>query len=722
MAIGAMAPLPPLAVRFGWRRRIRPILQSQSSECGLVCLAMVAEYHGASHDLRTLRNRVGLSSRGLSGAGILDAAYQMDLQATATRLDLHELRILRLPAILHFDMNHCVVLERMTKFGAFVVDPALGRKKIPNDQLSKRFTGVAFQVEPGAGFRKAPRERKTKWSDLVGRVGGLRSALGQILALATLLELLGLASPLLMQTIVDKVLTSGDRQLLMVVGGAFALLMVFQSVVSAARSWAMTCLGQQLSYNWVNRIYAHLIRLPDGYFARRHLGDVVSRFDSVAAIQQTMTTRIAEVVLDGTMGLFTLVLMAHYSRFLTGIAIVAVLVYAVLRFTSFRLVNESNVSEITANATQQTHFIESVRGVTAIRLFNRQSAQTARYMATMATTFSARATLESIHLLFGTAHTLLFGLLRICLLLVGAHIALRGDFTTGMLVAFTAYADRFAVRASSLIDFLIDMKMMRMHVDRIADITEEPAEYCLNGTLPVEPKEPSVEFRNVSFRYSKKDPWILGNCSFRVEAGQAACIIGTSGAGKSTIIKLMCGLLDPVEGQILIGGVSIEDMGKSRVRLIMNAVMQDDSLFSGSLGENITFFDEQSDVSRMEWSAQMAAIADDIHEMPMRYETLVGDMGSSLSGGQRQRVLLARAIYAKPLILLTDEATSHLDATTEMRVLGNIESLKITRIAVAHRQETVRLADVVLELADKRVVARPCHHGLAPAVAPPLLA
>jgi ATP-binding cassette subfamily B protein RaxB len=689
-----------LKVRFGWRRKVRPILQTQSSECALACLAMIAEYYGATHDMRDLRAKIGLSSRGLNGAGLVDAAYQMKLQASGVRLEVEELQSLQLPALLHFDMNHCVVLTALSRRKATIIDPACGLQSLDMKQLSQRFTGVAFTASPLSDFQRVQSRRKIDLSELTGSSVGLKRAIVEIVTLAVIVELLGLASPLMMQTIVDKVLPSGNTNLVLMVGVAFATLMVLQAVLFAARSWAMTSLGQQLSFNWISRVYSHLIRLPDSYFGTRHLGDVVSRFDSVAAVQRTLTTRVAEVVLDAGVGSLTLVVMFFYDVRLAIITVMFVLAYAALRHASYSAMNRLTTSEIAVSARQQSNFLESIRGVTAIRLFNRQSAQTARYAANMAKTLEARAILDSIHLTFGTINSLLFGLLRITLLIVGSIFALKGKFSVGMLVAFIAYADRFAERASSLIDFMVDIRMMQMHGERIADITSEPIETHLYGDTRLAPKDFSIELRNVSFRYSQKDAWILKGCSATIASGTSVCIVGSSGVGKSTVAKLLAGMLDPTEGQIFIGGVDVRNLGKTRVRSLLGAVLQEDSLFSGSIAENISFFDEQPSAESIGACARLASIEDDIVRMPMRYETLIGDMGSSLSGGQRQRVLLARALYRSPSILLTDEATSHLDPATEATILANIRSMNVTRVSVAHRIESVRLADRILELRD----------------------
>jgi ATP-binding cassette subfamily B protein RaxB len=267
-----------------------------------------------------------------------------------------------------------------------------------------------------------------------------------------------------------------------------------------------------------------------------------------------------------------------------------------------------------------------------------------------------------------------------------------------MLIAFIAYADQFISRAAGLIDKWVDFRMLRLHAERVADIAltapEASADQPWSGPIPAA----SIELDNVSFRYADDEPWILRHCSLRVEAGESIAIVGPSGCGKSTLAKLVLGLLQPVEGEVRFGGIPIGKLGLDTYRQWVSAVMQDDQLFAGSVADNISFFDPEVSMERVVVAAHMAAIHDDIMAMPMGYESLVGDMGSSLSGGQKQRVILARALYRRPLLLMLDEATSHLDARREQMVNAAISHIAVTRIVVAHRPETIASAKHVIAL------------------------
>jgi ATP-binding cassette subfamily B protein RaxB len=267
-----------------------------------------------------------------------------------------------------------------------------------------------------------------------------------------------------------------------------------------------------------------------------------------------------------------------------------------------------------------------------------------------------------------------------------------------MLIAFIAYADQFISRAAALIDKGIDFRMLKLHAERLADIASSAPEPADEPGWVGDPADASIELRDVSFRYADGEPWILRNCSLRVESGASVAIAGPSGCGKTTLAKIMLGLLEPDEGEVLFGGIPIRKLGLGRYRARVAAVMQDDQLFAGSIADNICFFDPQPNWDLIAAAATTAAIHADIAAMPMGYQTLVGDMGSSLSGGQRQRVILARALYRCPQLLVLDEATSHLDIERERLVNTAIQQIRITRVVIAHRAATVAAVEAVITL------------------------
>lgn len=683
-------------LHFGWGRRLPMIRQSEAAECGLACLAMIAGYHGHRVDLPSLRQRFSLSLKGVTLARLIEIAQSLGLSCRPLRLELDELSQLQTPCILHWDLDHFVVLREVRRGHAVIHDPAIGERRLKLAEVGAHLTGVAVELSKGPTFQRKEAPPPVSLRTMAGSIRGLGRALTVIFSLALALELFALLWPQFLQMAVDQVLADGDHDLLTFLGLSFVLLLVMQTVVSALRTWTVMWLSTHFNLSWAGNVFQHLLRLPQDYFMKRHLGDIVSRFGAVSVIQQTLTTQFVSVILDGLMAALTLVVMLLYSPFLSGIVVAALLVYAVMRTLYYRAYFESNLSQITVSAKQQSCFMEAVRGVQTLRLHNQGPAQTSRYLNATADTLNTSIAVQRLNLLFGSIDGLTSGAQRVGVLWLGAWLALEGQFSAGMLMAFVAYADQFTSRASGLVDYVVQLKLLRMQGERLADIVLTAPEPHTEGNRVGPEPEPSIRFDKVSFRYAPGEPWVLKDCTFEIKAGETVAITGPSGRGKSTVLRLMLGLLDPQAGTISVGGVDLQQLGKRAWRDMVGSVMQDDTLFAGSIADNISFYDEAATSERIETAARLAQLHDDIVVMPMAYRTLVGDMGSTLSGGQKQRLFLARAIYKQPRVLVLDEATSHLDVPCENRINAALASLHATRIFVAHRAQTIQAADRVL--------------------------
>lgn len=695
-----MAPTDPSPrLSFWQRRRLPVVLQSEAAECGLACLAMVAAYWGHRTDLAGLRERFAISLKGATLKGLIAMAQALQLQARPLKLELAELRELQLPCVLHWDMNHFVVLQRVGRRRITVHDPAVGRRELSLEEASKHFTGVALELSPSANFAPIEAARPFTLRSLMGRVTGLRRGLAQLLLLGIALQVCALMAPFYLQWTVDEALVSADRDLLTVLGLGFALLVLVQTAIGAVRSWVTTVLSTQLGFQWMGQAFAHLMKLPLAYFQKRHLGDVVSRFGSLQTIQKALTTQLVEAVIDGLLVIATATVMLLYSPALTAVATAAVALYAGLRWVLYRGLREASAEQIVHAAQQQTHLLESVRGAAGIRLFGREQERRIGWLNHLAEQSNAELRIARLSISYNTAQSWLFGTERVLVVWLAALAVLDTRFSVGMLFAFLSYKDQFSQRLAALIDKLFELRMLRLHGERVADILLTPAE--AEGPeleRPTDEQPPEIELRGVSFRYAESEPWVLQQLNLRIPAGQCVAITGPSGCGKTTLVKLLLGLLEPSEGEILIGGVPLHHLGLRNFRQTVGTVMQDDPLFTGSIGENIHFFDPSADAVRVDAASRQAALHADIVAMPMGYHTLLGDGGAGLSGGQKQRLLLARALYKQPRILVLDEATSHLDAGNEQRVNAAIGQLALTRILVAHRLETIAMAQRVVVL------------------------
>ena len=693
---------------FGRRRRLPMLLQTEAAECGLASAAMVACYYGHDIDLPSLRQRESLSLKGMTLIQLIAVAGRLDLATRPLRVEMEHLRHLRTPCILHWDLNHFVVLKQATAKFLVIHDPAQGVRRIRIEEASKHFTGVALELWPAAQFKPQKARQSISIKGLMGDVHGLKRGLIQVLLLALALEGLVLVGPFYLQWVIDQVLVTHDASLLGVLVLGFLLLTVFQVAVTAMRAWSIVWISARLSVQWVGNLFGHLLHLPLAFFEKRHIGDVVSRFGSVQTIQQTLTTQFVGAALDGLMSIITLVVMALYSVPLTGLVLAAFALYALLRWGIFRPLRRATEDHLVYAAHQQSDLLESIRGMQALKLANQQDQRRARYANALVDTTQREIAIQRWTLAFQASNGLVFGAGRVLLIGLAALLVLRGEFSVGMLVAFVAYADLFTRRAGNLIDHWNDFRMLGLHAERVADIALTEPEAQLHGTYTGPDPEPRLEVKHLSFRYAEGEPWVIRDLSFSIAPGESVAIAASSGTGKTTLAKLVLGLLEPTAGQILYGGIDIRTLGLARYRTLVAAVMQDDQLFAGSIADNIAFFDAEATPLRIEAAARLAHIHDEIAAMPMSYQTLVGDMGSSLSGGQKQRVLLARALYRKPKLLVLDEATSHLDVAREREVNALVKRVNITRLVFAHRPETLASADRAITLDKANPNLSPC--------------
>lgn len=691
-------------LQTGWRRRLPMILQTEAAECGIASLSMVAGYFGHNTDLADIRRRFSVSLKGASLKDLIRIAEQLHMAARPVRVKLSEMLLLRTPCVLHWDLNHFVVLKKIGTDHAVIHDPAAGVRRMPTSEVSQHFTGVALELIPTREFESTESPTRVKFSAILGHMIGINRALTQLLFLALTIEVFAITSPLFMQWVVDHALLTANYDLLTVLIIGFALLLAIRTSLSAMRGWML--MGMQASLNVQARtnLFSHLIDLPTSFFATRHIGDVMSRFNSQGTILKAITTELLEALLDGLMATLTLFIMFLYSPKLTGLVLACVFIYAALRWLLYRPLRQASAEAIVWSARQNSHFLETLRGIQTIKLFNGQDNRRSHWINLMIEAVNRQLTTQKLRLLFRTSKGILFGGLTIMVVGFGAQNVMASSMSIGMLLAFIAYQDQFVRRITELINKIVDLQMLRLHAERLADIAlTEPETPMAATSRPRVRRFVGIEARDLSFRYSANDPYILKGVNFRVEPGESVAIIGSSGCGKTTLLKLLAGLLQPTSGDILVDGQSIARYGVEGYRAMIGVVMQEDKLFAGSIQDNISFFSETPDFERAEACAKLAAIHADIREMPMAYETLIGDMGTALSGGQKQRLLIARALYRQPSLLLLDEATSHLDLLREKQVSAAINKIRMTRIIVAHRPETIRSAERVISLEKGKV-------------------
>jgi ATP-binding cassette subfamily B protein RaxB len=699
-----MALLDQLDFRSG--NRLPVLLQTEAAECGLASVAMVACYHGHRTDIAELRRRFSVSLKGATLARLMEIGAGLGFETRALRVELDELPQLAMPCVLHWNLNHFVVLKSVDRTRAVIHDPAIGVREISLDALSRSFTGVALELVPTNRFEsKAPPPAVTA-AQLAGPVTGLRRSLAQILGLALALELFALLTPFYFQWVIDQSLVSADRDLLSVLATGFLFVIAFQALLGAVRTWSVARLGAALNVQWMANVFTHLLRLPIEYFQKRYLIDVVTRFSSIQTIQRALTTHFVESVIDGCMVLATLAMMLLYSPRLVVVTLLAVAAYLAVRLMCLRSLRVATEEHVICASRQQGHLLETIRGIQTIKLFGNQVPRRGHWMNLAVETTNRELALTRLGLSIRAVNQLVFGAERVVVIWLGALLALDQVFSAGMLIAYVAYKDLFVARAGALIDKAIELRMLRVHGERLADIvlTAPEVEPAPGAALGSRALPASLETEALSFRYAEGEPWVLKDCSLRIEAGESVAIVGASGCGKSTLIKVLLGLMQPTAGCVRVGGKDLLGLDPAELLEKFGTVMQDYQLVAVSVAENICFFASEVDHADIERAARLAGVHDDIAAMPMAYNTLIGDMGAALSGGQKQRLLLARALYRNPRFLFLDEATSHLDVDRELSVNETVRGLNLTRVIIAHRPDTIRSADRVIVMDGGRVV------------------
>ncbi|WED22395.1 peptidase domain-containing ABC transporter [Vibrio sp. JC009] len=689
---------------WGWGKKLALVRQTESAECGVACLAMIADWHGHKISLRHLREKFGITQHGMSFARLIECAELLKLSGRAVRLDLDELDQLSTPCILHWNLNHFVVLKSVKRDKVVLHDPANGVVQQTLAEVNKHFTGIALELTPTHDFKKRYEKEKTKLSELIGKTIGLKASLIKIFVFALVLEALALLLPMLNQIVIDEVLVGYDENLLILIIFAILIITATQTLIGLAKEWATISLSVNFNLQWTANVFHHLFRLPVEWFEKRDIGSISAKFAAINVIQNTLTTSVIQALLDLVLVIGTLVLMLLYSPVLSAIAIIAAFIYVLLRFVWFGAFKRAEENTWEANTQEESYFLETARGVLSLRVNGTLPWRESAWRNLNIRRRNAQLYELKLGMIYNTINISIISLVSASVLWFGANLVLSGEFTIGMLVAFLSYQGRFSGSISSLIDKYFEYKMLSIYNERLADIvlTQKEVNYDY-GIASAQLKSTVdstelIDFSNVSFSYGTNEPLLLNKASFKLKQGEIVALVGPSGCGKSTISKLLLGIYQPTSGHIKFFGNS--NLSVKEVRQRIGVVLQEDQLFSGSIIENITFFGSKLDEELLVQCAQKAGVHDDIERLNMGYHTLVGEMGSSLSGGQKQRILIARALYKKPELLILDEATSSLDIHTESLVCQKFREIGLPILMIAHRPETIASSDRVLLLKD----------------------
>ena len=689
-------------------RRVPWVQQMEVADCGAACLAMVLGLHGRHVSLQQAREAVGLARGGVSAGDLVEAGRRFGLRGRGFRLEPEELGHLPTGAILHWGFDHFVVYEGSDRRGIWVVDPAAGRDRVPWARFRAHFTGVALTFEPEAGFQ-AGGARAGSFSPYVKRLLHHRGPLLRIVLLSLLVQLATLALPLLLRLVVDRIVPSGDAQLLLVIAGGMAVVVAFQVVAQLVRSFLLlhlrAALDVELSAGFVDRLAA----APLPFFQLRPAGDLVARYESNRALRHTLTAATLSTLLDGGLVVLYLVVLFVASPGLGGLVVLLGMLQVAVLLVFGGRVRERMSAELEAEARTQSHLVEMLAGIETLKPMGAETRWVERWSNLFVREVNAGIRRTSLGSVAGAVVSGLTLASPLAIVLAGAWLVLEGRLTLGTMLALQALAVGVLTPVSSLIQTALTVQEAKGHVARIADVLDAPREQDLASVRPAPALRGGIALEHVRFRYGEHEPWVLADVSLVVEPGQKVAIVGRSGAGKSTLARLMVGLFVPQEGRVLLDGQDLSGLEARSVRSQIGVVVQDARIFGGTARENVTLGDPAIDADRVAEALRLAEIQEDVEALAMGEETPLAAGGATLSGGQRQRLALARALARRPAILLLDEATSDLDTETEARITENLAGLRATRIVIAHRLSTVVDADLIVVLDAGRIVETGTH-------------
>ncbi len=694
-------------------RRVPVLLQMSMVECGAACLAMILSYHGRRTSVSEVRERCQVGRDGLSALDIVKAARAYGLRVRAVSLQQNDLRLVSLPAIIHWEFNHFIVIERASPQQVEVVDPALGRRRMSTEEFFNGFTGIVIMLEPGVHFDQTSRGRKTNLrSYALNYLKIAPLSLLQILGASLLLQLFGLAVPLLTAVVIDQILPFKLKDVLTVLGVGLFMLIAAQTVVTLLRASLLLYLQTRVDTRMMLSFFEQLLSLPLRFLHQRSSGDILARLSSNLIIRDTISNQLISTILDGSFVITYLIILFSRSAPFAWLTLGIGLLQVVILIVSSRVVQPLAKQELLTQGKFHGYAAEALVGVTTLEAAGAGQRALERWTNLFFARMNASVRRSYFSALVETMVTNLRTPAPLLLLIIGTTQVLSGALDAGTMLALVALVTAFLTPLGSLVASGQELQLVRSHLERVADVMEAEPEQQIQAVSQPPRLTGHIRLEQVQFQYAPQSPVVLHDIHLMIQPHQKVAIVGRTGSGKSTLGMLLLGFSLPTAGEIYYDGFSLRTLDYQAVRAQFGVVTQGATLFSGSIRENIALNHPGMPMEQIVQAASAAAIHEDILQMPMEYETAVAEGGSALSGGQRQRLGLARALATNPVILLLDEATSALDVVTEQAIEHNLRALHCTQIIIAHRLSTIRHADLILVLDQGTIVERGTHEDL----------
>lgn len=663
---------------------------------------MLVNFYGKLYSLETMRQLSGMPSQGASVKDIMAAAERLQLRGRALRLELSDICHLTLPAVLHWDMDHFVVVKTISRKYVTIHDPAVGIKRYLKAELDRHFTGVALEFQPTTEFLKEEEPEcsvRMSLSELVAGMPGIITSLVPVLFLSILIQILALLTPLYLQLVIDQGIIKGDLSLVFMLALMFGVLMIIRVLISYLRGLMLLATSNQLGYSLVGETFHHLLRLPLSFFERRELGDIVSRFSALDRIKQLMTSDMITAVVDGIFSLLTLVLLFLYQPMLAMITVSAVVMHSLLRISTLSAERRRRQEAVEMEARHQTRFMEDVRSIASIKINGMEAERESDWLQRYSQFINCGFGLGRLQLRLSSGEAAILGVENLLIIFFASELVVSGGLSLGQMMSFVFLKQHFLGSVLAMIPKLGELRLMRLELERIADIRHAQPEPGFRKSALFNPVvQGHISISNLSFGYPGDRGFILQNLDIDIPAGEITVLTGPSGSGKSTLLKLILGLESVQHGSLLVDGWDHSQRCPRRFREQVAALLHDESLLAGTLAFNINLGVDPGNRQRLEKASTDAGIAALVASLPMGYATRVGELGNQFSAGQLRRILIARALYRQPRLLILDETLSHLGQCAALEIIARLRCLAITVIIVSHDSSIIAAADRRIQL------------------------
>lgn len=688
------------------RRRVRSLVQSETNECGLTCLAMVANYHRHDIGLSYLRALFPLSRTGMTLGDIVELADGLGLDAGGYALsNVSELANVSLPAILHWNGNHFVVLESIKAGRYRVHDPEFGLRIYDQADMERMFSGIVLEFAPRMDLKQFKAERKLTLIEVVRATRGLGSTIWQIALVSAAIALLGLATPVLLQVSLDVVIPQVDLDLLQVLAIGLALMMTFEALGRWLRDFVTLRASTLLQLQFTRNVVGHAFRLPLTYFELRHPGDFVARVDSIDHVKTYLVGGLVTAFADSLTSILLIGMMFYYSppmAFATLLTLAAVLA---MRFLTFPKLNQATAGSLEARSEERGRLLDGLRRVDSLKAHNGTELFALRWFESFTRfanlDFRARKAGIDAELLM---HVVI-ALSTVTTLYMGITGVIANALTIGTLYAFFALRTDFFERVNLLTHSLMQLSALKVHLQRLDDVIGQDPEPGIEESKFQRQLRKEVRLEDVTVQFGRGDEPILTGASLTIdiERAETIAIIGTSGSGKSSLMKILASLHEPAHGRVVVDGAPLDQFGRRAFRDNLGVVFADDGLFSGTVADNLSLFDPSVSRAEMEAALVRVGLAEEIERLPQGFATQISEENGLLSTGQRRRLVLARALCRRPRLLLLDEVTANLDPETEAALVESLRSVRAAKVFVTHSERLLDQVDRVLRIEDRRL-------------------